>query len=102
MSSRGLIERNSFFGLGRFAEARRLQLEHCVVASAERHQFVMRSEFDHPSVFEHADPIGVTHGRESMRYQNSSGVMRRGKDAIENLALAPHVELRGRLVEQHD
>ena len=36
-----------------------------------------------------------------MRDQNRGGVSRRGQDAIENLRLAAHVELRRRFVEQH-
>src|SRR5713101_886701 len=102
MSSYELIARNSFFRVGRsFAEARRLQLEHRAVASAKRHQFVMRSQFDHAPMFEHANAIRVTHRRESMRYQNCRRVVRRRQNSIENLALAPYIELRGRLVEQY-
>ena len=57
------------------------------------------------SVLEHADPVGMAHGREAMRDENRRTAADRaelGQHAIENLRLAPHVELRGRFVEQDD
>src|SRR5471030_2728984 len=44
-------------------EALRLQIEHRLVASAERHQLVVRAEFDDASALEDADAIGLAHGR---------------------------------------
>ena len=84
------------------AEALRLQIEHRPVAAVERHQLVVRAELDDLAVLEHADPIGVAHGREAVRDQDGRAVPRRGQEALEDLRLAAHVELRGRLVEQHD
>ena len=83
-------------------EALRLQIEHRPVAAAERHQLVVRAELDDAAVLEHADAIGVADGREAVRDQDRGAVPRRGEQAIEDLGFAAHVELRGRLVEQHD
>src|SRR5215472_17004076 len=38
-------------------ETFRLQIEHRAVASAERHQLVVRAELNHAAVFEHADAV---------------------------------------------
>ena len=84
------------------AETLRLQIEHRAIAPAERHQLVVRAELDDPAVLEHADAIGMAHGREAMRDEDGRAVARRGEQAIEDLRLAAHVELRGRLVEQDD
>ncbi len=86
----------------RRVEPLRLQIEHRPVAAALRHQLVVRAELDDAAVLEDADAIGVTDGREAMRDEDRRAAARRGKDAIENLRFAAHVELRGRLVEQHD
>ena len=59
-------------------------------------------ELDHAAVFEHADAVGLTHGREAVRDQDRGGVAGRGEDPGEDLGFAPHVELCGRLVEQHE
>ena len=53
------------------------------------------------AALEDADAIGVTHRREAMRDQNRSAVPSSREDTLENLGLAAHVELGGRLVEQH-
>jgi len=53
-------------------------------------------------MLEHTDAIGMAHGREPMRDQNRRRVPGRAKDAIENLGFAADVELRRRLVEQHE
>ena len=84
------------------AEALRLQVEHRPVAAALRHQLVVRAELDDPAVLEDADAIGLADGREAVRDQDGRAVPRGGQDALEDLRLAAHVELRRRLVEQHD
>src|SRR5262245_43857142 len=78
-----------------------LQVEHGSIAAPFRHQLVVRSELDHFPMFEHADPVGVTHGGESMRNQDRGAVARGREDAIEDLRFAADIELRGRFVEQH-
>src|ERR1700720_2167638 len=70
------------------AEARRLQLEHRPVAAGGGHQLVVGAELDHLAVLEHADAIGVAHGREAMRDQDGGGVAGGGEDAVEDLRLA--------------
>ena len=87
--------------LGR-AEALRLQIEHRAVAAALRHQLVVRAELDDAAVLEHADAVGVAHRGEAVRDEDRRAVARGGEDAVEDLRFAAHVELRGRLVEQHD
>src|SRR5208282_3850111 len=81
-------------GAGR-TEARGLQVEHGSVAAAGGHQLIVRAQLDHPATLEHADAISVAHGREAVRDEDRRGVARRGEDAVENLGLAAHVELRG-------
>src|SRR6267143_3015428 len=48
----------------RDVEALRLQIEHRPIAPAERHQLVVRTEFDDPTVLEHADTIRMANGGE--------------------------------------
>ena len=62
----------------------------------------MGAELDDPTVLEHADAVGVADGREAVRDQDRGAVAGGGQDALEDLGLAAHVELGGRLVEQHD
>src|SRR5258708_37064973 len=62
----------------------------------------MRAEVDHAAPFQHADAIRVTHRGEAMRDQDRRGVTRGREDAVEDLGLAPDVELGRRLVEEHD
>src|SRR5213592_272715 len=88
-------------GLGVVAEPRRLQLEHRAIAAACRHQLLVRAELDHLAARQHADAIGVADGREAVRDQDRGRPTRGGEDAVEDLRLAAHVELRRRLVEQH-
>src|SRR4029453_18628055 len=45
-----------FTGIG---ESLRLQIEHRAIAAVQRHQLVVRAQFDDASVLEHADAIGV-------------------------------------------
>src|SRR5580658_10311584 len=59
-------------------ESLRLQFEHCSVAAAERHQFIVGAEFDHSAVLKHADTIGVTDGREAMGDQDGRAMSCRG------------------------
>src|SRR3954464_14003806 len=83
-------------------EPLRLQIEHRLIPSAERHQLVVRAELDDASLLEDADAIGLPHGGKAMRDQDRRRVPRRGEDALEDLRLAADVELRRRFVEQHD
>ena len=85
-----------------FAETRRLQVEHRAVAAARAMSSAWEPSSTTLPAFEHADPVGVAHGREPVRDQDRRAVARRGEDPVEDLGLAAHVELRGRLVEQHD
>ena len=85
-----------------FAEALRLQVEHRAIPAVLRHQLVVRSELDDLAVLEHADAIGEAHGGEAVRDEDRRAMPRRGENALEDLGFAAHVELRGRLVEQHD
>ena len=62
----------------------------------------MRAELDDGAVLEHADLVGLAHGREAVGDQDRGAAARRLEDAPEDLRLAAHVELRRRLVEQHD
>src|SRR5580658_550409 len=82
-------------------EALRLQFEHGSVAAAERHQVIVRTEFDHSAVLKHADTIGMADGGKTMGNQDGRAMPCRSKQAGEDLRFTPHVELRGRLVEQH-
>src|SRR4029077_11370356 len=83
-------------------EPLRLQIEHGPIATGERHQLVVRAELNDPAVFEHADTIGMADCGETMRDQDGRAVPRRREQAIENLRFPAHVEVRSRLVEQHD
>src|SRR5687768_7768590 len=87
-----------FFG----DEPLRLQIEHRLVAAASRHQLVVSAQLDHAALLEHANAVGVAHGGEAMRDQDRGGVAGGGEDALEDLALAPHIELRRWLVQQHE
>src|SRR2546425_919042 len=82
-------------------EALRLQIEHRPVAPGERHQLVVRAELDDPAVLEHADPISVADRGEAMGDQDGRAMPRGGEQAIEDLRFPAHIELCGRLVEQH-
>ena len=53
-------------------------------------------------MFEYADAVGVADRGKPVRDQNGRALPRHCQDAIENLCFAAHVELRRRLVEQHD
>src|SRR6266576_398827 len=87
--------------LARGAEALRLQIEHRPIPPRKRHQLVVRAELDDPAVLEHADAIGMADRRKAMRDQDGRAMPRHGEQTIENLRFAAHVELRGRLVQQH-
>src|SRR6266850_5191823 len=80
-------------------EALRLEVEHRAVAPAERHQLLVRAELDHPAVLEHADAVGVADRGKAVRDEDGRAAPRGGpeisKNAVENLRLAPNVELRG-------
>src|SRR6202050_4169425 len=82
-------------------ESLRLQFEHRSVAAAERHQFIVRAEVYHAAVLQHTDTISMADGGEAMGDQDGRAMPCRGQQVIEDLRFTPHVELRGRLVEQH-
>src|SRR5215469_5219703 len=73
-----------------FLEPLRLKVEHRSIAAAQRHQFVVRAEFDHSPMLEYADAVGMAHGGESVRDQNSGTVSGRREQALEYFGLAPH------------
>src|SRR5215471_5216921 len=82
-------------------EALCLQIEHRAIAPAKRHQLIVGAKLDHATMFEDADTICMTNGRESVRDQDGGATTRRGQQAVENLGFPPHIELRRGLVEQH-
>src|SRR5439155_11577669 len=65
------------------------------------HQLIMSSEFHHPAVYENADSVSAPYGGKAVRNEDRGCVTGRLEDAIENFRLAPHVELGGRLIQQH-
>src|SRR6185503_16320794 len=83
-------------------EALRLQIEHCPIAAVERHQFPVRSEFDDLPLLEHANAVRLPHGREAVRDEDGGALPRRRQDAFEDFRFAADVELRRRLIENHD
>src|SRR5512138_2337686 len=85
----------------RLAEALGLQVEHRAIAATERNELIMRPELDDLSVLQHADPVGQADGRESMGDQDGCTPRGLGQDALEDLRFAADVELRRRLVENH-
>src|SRR5437870_5608056 len=86
-------------------EALRLEVEHRAVAPAQRHQLVVSAELDHPAVLEHADAVGVADRGKAMRDEDGctppGSAPEISKNVVEDLGLAPNVELRGRFIEQH-
>src|SRR6266478_521997 len=86
----------------RDVKALRLQIEHLPITPGSAHQLVVRAELNDPATLEHADTIGLADGREAMRNQDGRAMPCRGEQTIEDLRFPAHVELRSRLVEQHD
>src|SRR5262245_31358086 len=87
-----------------FGKSLGLHLEHRPVSPIARDELVVRAQLDHPAVLEHADPIGVAHGRETVRDEDGRTAFARAElrqQTIEDLRLAADVELRRRLVEQY-
>src|ERR1700720_4545420 len=80
----------------------RLEIEHRAIASAKSDQLVVGAKLDDSAPLKYADTIGVAHCRKTMRDQDGRAMPCRGEQAIEDFRLPAHVELRGRLVEQHD
>ena len=74
-------------------EPLRLELEHRAVAPALGHELVVRAELDDPAVLEHADAVDVSHGGEAVRHEDRRAVPGGGQHPLEDLRLAPHVEL---------
>jgi hypothetical protein len=70
--------------------------------AALRHQLVVRAKLDDLTVLEHADAVGVAHRGKPMRDQDGRALATGSQDAIEDLRLAPNVELRRRFIQQHD
>src|ERR1700689_1201361 len=79
-----------------------LQREHRFVTAALGHELVVVAELSHDAVLYHGDPVGVAHRREPVRYQDRGAVPGGGEHPLEDLRLAAHVELGGRLVEQDE
>src|SRR6266403_3862856 len=88
--------------LARDAEPLRLQIEHRSIASAERHQLVMRAELNDPAVLQHTDTISMTNRGEAMRNEDGRAMPRCSEQAIENFRFPAHVKLSGRLVQQRN
>src|SRR5579872_4566232 len=82
-------------------EALRLKIEHRAIAATSRHQFVVRAKLDDPTPIDHTDAVGMAHRREAMRYQDRGAVPRGVEEPPEDLRLTAHVELGGRLVQEH-
>src|SRR5262249_29837872 len=82
-------------------EALCLQIKHRAIAATERHQLVVRAEFDHASVLQYTNAIGVADRGEAMRDKDGSAVPRGRQQAIEDFRFSTHVELCGRLVQQN-
>src|SRR5438552_1554907 len=83
-------------------EAGRLHAEHVRVAPAEGDEVVVGAVLDHPPAREHHDPIGPPDRRESMGYDDGREAAGQVEEAVVQLGLGPHVEVRRRLVEhQH-
>src|SRR5215467_12284475 len=82
-------------------EARRLQIEHGAVAASPRHQLIVRAELDNPSALEDADPVRVPDGREAMGDQDDGAATSGLQEAVEDLRLAPYVQLSCGLVQDH-
>src|SRR6266542_3793953 len=99
-SSTVRIERFSFVLRFR-AETGSLKFEHGAVAATQGYQFIVCSEFNHFAVFQHADSIGASHGGKTVGDEDRGGLARGFEDAIENLSLAPHIELGRWLVQQY-
>src|SRR5947207_9750257 len=78
-----------------------LQVEHFPVPAAERDQLVVRAQLDDLAVLDDADPVGVPDGGEPVRDEDRRASPGGGQDPVEDLRLAAHVELGGRLVEQY-
>src|SRR5580658_1760139 len=62
-SGEGLISGALLFGK---MEALRLQVEHGPIAAAQRHQLIVRAQFDDPAMLQHADTVGMADGGEAM------------------------------------
>src|SRR5262249_58559043 len=92
------VIRHAFLVFSR-VEALRLQLEHGAVTSAERHQLLVTAQLDDAPMLEDADAVRMAHGREAVRDENGGGVAGGIQDAVEDLGLAAHIELRRGLIE---
>lgn len=79
-----------------------LQVEHALVAAAQRHQLLVGAKLDHPAVLQHADSIRLADGGEAVRDQDRGAVTCGLKDAVEDLSLPANVELGCGLVEEDD
>src|SRR5215472_9616899 len=78
-----------------------LQIEHRAIPTTERHQFVVRAEFNCAAMLQHADAIGVANCGKAMRDKDRSAAPRGREQAIEDFRFTAHVELCGRLVQQN-
>src|SRR6185437_10050595 len=91
----------AFLG-GPGGEPLRLQREHPPVPSAQRHQLLVAAKLDNGAVGDDRDPVDVPDGVEPVRDEDRRARPGGREDALEDLRLAPHVELGRRLVEQHE
>src|SRR6478672_12389825 len=80
-------------------EARRLEAEELLVAPAQSDEIVVGPPLDDRAVLQHDDAVGAPHGREAVRDQDRGRAAGDLDEAVEQLCLGAHVEVRGRLVE---
>ena len=62
----------------------------------------MAAELDDASLLEDTDAIGVADRGETVRDQDGGDLTRGGEDAIEDFCFPADVELRRRLVKEHE
>src|SRR5215469_18046141 len=89
----------AFFGRAA-REALRLEREHGPVPAAKRHQLIVAAFLDDVAVLYDCNPVSMPYRREPMRNKDRRAGSRCRQDPLEDLRLAPDVELSGRLIEQ--
>src|SRR5256884_4338228 len=70
------------------------------MAPPRRYELLVCAELDHLAVLQHADAVGVAHRREGGTDEARGGAAGGGENAVEDLGLAPDVELGRWLIEQ--
>ena len=83
-------------------ESLRLQVEHRSIAAALGHQLVVRPKLHNFALFEHANAVGLADGGETVRDEDRGALPTGSQNALEDFRLAADIELRSRLIEQHD